>query len=84
MIIDPDRDGCTIWEGTRVQHIKGNVEECCQRIMKYVSRLNENTGRLEQAYFNIGLDVTTMGIAFADWFNRNNIEFSEIKAKRIL
>jgi len=38
LIIDPDRDGCTVWYGDKVQHINGSPQECIERILGFASK----------------------------------------------
>lgn len=82
MIIDPSRDGCTIWEGDGVQFIEGNPIECCDKIIEFISDTIE--GKLHQWYTNIGLDTVGIGMAYADYFISRNVIFHKIKPKNIL
>jgi hypothetical protein len=38
MIIDPSRTGCTVWMGNKFQILTGSIDECCERIIKFITR----------------------------------------------
>lgn len=83
MILDPSRDGCTIWEGNKVQYIKGSPKECCETILKSITQAYENPETKEIERFQVklyfGLDVAGIGRMYADYFKYMGIEFYEIK-----
>ena len=83
MIVDPSRDGCTIWVGNKVQFIKGNPEECCKIIIKYNTDEWED-GTRHQWSFDIKLDTKGIGMAYADYFQRCGLEFIPIVSSNIL
>jgi hypothetical protein len=83
MIIDPDRDGCTIWEGNKVQYIKGNAHECIEKIVTYIT-FPFDDGIIGQWHFNILLDTTVFGQIYTDYLNKHGIKFEEIKVGKIL
>jgi hypothetical protein len=72
VIIDPERNGCTIWYNGNYQHIHGNVVECAERIMKSFS---DEKG---QFYFDIYLDIMGIGCAYVEEFTRNNFKFHQV------
>jgi hypothetical protein len=95
MIIDPDRDGCTIWEGNKVQHLKGTPEECVYSIIK---KLDERYGLIKPSKkyeliniqeakdidFNIALDVMGIGRYYKDIFEHHGIKIHEIRPGKII
>jgi len=87
MIIDPYREGCTIWEGNNVQRIKGTAQECCNRIAKYILRefTDDYTGtKYINQISNIQLDTAGIGMIYADYFKHKNIKFDKIKYNVII
>jgi hypothetical protein len=86
MIIDPDRQGCTIWFGDKVQHIDGTPEQCCDKIINFITRLyKDKYGVLcrEQIY-DIKLDITGIGRVYAEYFVRCDIEFQRVLGGKII
>lgn len=79
MIIDPSRDGCTVWFGTSVQFLKGTTHECCKRIIDFVT--DENG---KQFNVDIVLDTMGIGVDYAQFFNKNDIKFMKVKHKTII
>lgn len=86
MIIDPDRDGCTVWEGNKVQHLKGTPEECVYSIVKTLAKRYEiiNKEEAKDIDFNIGLDTAGIGIYYRDIFEHYGIRIYEIKPGKII
>jgi hypothetical protein len=81
MIIDPDRDGCTVWHGDKVQHIKGSPCECVEMLVIYFMMHNINV----KTKCIIGLDITgEYGIAFAKIMQSFGIQFYEIKGQQFI
>jgi len=83
MIIDPDRNGCTIWEGNNVQYIRDNAQDCAKKIIEYVTYPIED-GTRSQWNFNILLDTTAIGYIYADLFKQHGIKFEKVSAGKIL
>jgi len=85
MIIDPRRSGCIIWfmSKRKVQTINGTLEECADRIIKYITKyeLDEETKEeklIQWCY--IKLDTTcSIGKLYAEYFKDKGIKFDTIK-----
>lgn len=52
MIIDPDRNGCTVWMGNKFQILTGSIDECCERIIKFITRDISEESELYRRCFN--------------------------------
>lgn len=86
MIIDPGRDGCTIWEGDKVQYLKGTPKECINLIVKTLKKRYEVID-IEEARdidFNIALDITSIGVYYKDTFEHYGIKIHEIRPGKII
>lgn len=85
MLIDPHRDGCTIYAGNKVQWIKGDADECCKKIIEFVAPLMHGSKyHREQHVFNIMLDTAGYGMAYAYCFQDNGIQYEEVKPGKII
>lgn len=83
MIIDPSRDGCTIWAGNKVQFIKGDPEECCKRIINYITDKWDD-GTRHQWDFDIKLDTGGVGGYYVAYFERCGVAFIPIISSKIV
>jgi len=73
MIIDPQLDGCTIWNGRTVQYIQGTAKECCERIVKYLDKISD-----DRWSYDIAIDTKGIGLGYADYFTEKGIFFRPI------
>ena len=83
MILDPSRDGCTIWSGNKVQFIKGDADECCKKIINYITDEWDDKTKHQWCY-DIRLDTKGIGMAYADYFSRCGVEFIPVVPSRIV
>lgn len=85
MILDPYRDGCTIWMGENVTSIKGNPHDVCEQIYMRVIVARESTNEkvhYEQVY-EIGVDIGGDGIIYKKVLNDMGIKTYDIRGKRL-
>jgi len=100
LIIDPDRDGCTVWHEDKVCHIKGNVDECILKVVNYMKR-HRTLRELKYPYIvgngtfkvgvryefdeDIGIDVSSYGKIFGDCLESEfGIHYIAIKGKHFI
>lgn len=84
MILDPYREGCTIWMGENVTSIKGSPQEVCEQIyMRVVVARESASGNIhyEQVY-EIGVDIGGIGITYKNILNDMGIKTYDIRGKR--
>lgn len=91
IIIDPDREGCTVWYKDKVQHICGSPQECIDRILNFAVKNNIpiKKGNLLFDYEaftpnEIAIDTTGEGRYFAMVLDDMRIWYDEIKGCRFL
>ena len=82
MILDPCRDGIEIWYGNQVQHMKGSVDECVDKIIKFITVLDEK-GNRKQVIVPL-LDICGDGKHWQYVFENNGIEIIEVMAGIII
>ena len=85
MILDPYRNGCTIWMGENVTSIKGNPQEVCEQLYTRVVVARESVSgktQYEQVY-EIGVDIGGDGIVYKDILNDMGIKTYDIRGKRL-
>jgi len=80
VILDPDKDGTSIWFESKVSRIRGNVYECCDEIIERTCR--KVGGNYRQEY-PIAVDCTGIGRAHFDRLKSIGLEVFPIRAQSI-
>ena len=93
IILDPDRDGCTVWlinpyvkEQNKVTHLKGNVEEVCKslisRLTEYKKVKNQWGNYVDKLFWKdyVYLDVAAMGRCYKDIFEHYDLPVEDVRA----
>jgi adenylosuccinate synthase len=85
IIIDPSRDGCTLWNKEFVTSIRGNIDEVCKDIYSRVTYvLHEDEDEYQCFQFKkIGVDITGIGRAYKDTLTKYGLEVVDIVGKPI-
>lgn len=81
IIVDPEREGCTIWRGDYVTHINGNVQECCKEI--YDRTVLVEDGFVDEQVIDIAVDIGGIGLPYIDHLRYMGLRVKEIKPKKI-
>jgi hypothetical protein len=89
MIINPDRNGCTVWHGDKVRHIKGSPQECIDRIIEFANKIG--IGVYERKFIDnefkpnfLRLDVGGDGRYWTMILNKMRVRYDEIRGDRFL
>ena len=96
VILDPDRDGCTVWLinspiigcKNKVTHIKGKTSlEICKQIISrlavYVDVKNQYGNSVKRLAWvdEVYLDISVFGTSYKDILNDYGLDVVEIRAK---
>ena len=94
IILDPDRDGCTVWlinspvsNKSKVTHIRGNTFEVCKslisRLAEYKEVENQWGNCVSKLFWRdyVYLDITSIGRVYKDMFERYGLYIIDITAK---
>jgi hypothetical protein len=82
LLISVNNNGCTLWEETKTQKLKGAIEECCDKIICHISRYKDN--KFIQANFDIYVDVNGYGIAYSEYLTQHGFNINEIRTGKII
>jgi len=84
LMLDPDKNGCTIWVGKHIVHISGSVEYICEDISRRVSVLvNAPSGPKLRQVYDIGIDIAGCGRVYKDCLHRMGIQTYDITPRII-
>lgn len=70
IFVDPHRDGCHVFHHGVLYSIKGNVEDCCTRIVEQFCKADTE---------DIVVDYRGVGNAYMYWFDTNCILVTPVK-----
>lgn len=84
MILDPHREGCVVWFGIYVTHLRGDPQTVCNDIWERVTRPIENNGEIKyEQIYEIGIDIKGIGIIYKDYLNKLGLKTVDIKSKEV-
>jgi len=80
MVIIPSvtGQGCTIYHEDKIQFIQGTIKECCERIINFVSYI-DNKGNRIQKVDNIIVNITGHGHYYSNELRKNDLEVINAK-----
>jgi len=89
IILDPSRDGCTIWfvERNSVKYIQGDVMDICKRIHKFSTHTEEGRFGIKKVvqHTDIVLDANGIGAFYKDCLEvEHRLKVTPIKIEREL
>lgn len=89
IILDPSRDGCTVWFVGRntVKFLKGNPQEVCEKLYKFCtcSYKNKYGAIITEQCVEIALDYMGIGFSYRDCLiNSYGLTISLIKPEHEL
>ena len=82
IIIDPNRDGCTILAHGNMTRIKGNLEMVCHELKDRITVTDMTRSKRIQIK-SVAIDGMGIGKAYIDFFRFIGVEVTEIKYKPI-
>lgn len=84
IIIDPDRDGATIWNVDRktVYHVKGTPRDITDRVFKFCMLWDEEENKYIQVV-HIDLDLTLWGRAIYDELTHVGVRINIIRPEHV-
>lgn len=75
LIINPSRDGCTIYSEFFFYTVRGDPSLCCEWIYERVTDPNENTRQIH----DISIDPFGIGGYYVDYLKNIGLHFDEMR-----